>query len=136
MLVIIVERRDTLVGTVGHHEVNRTNKGVICVGKGDISAATVLPIQIARITTVEGVGVGVVDFEVEVVAPEVRVEGEARVEEALVALIHHRTKGQVQCKKRIKRIRHQKVLLQRKQNALNSRISNKPHHCMYAQIFL
>ncbi len=47
MLVINAERRDTLVRTVGHHEVNRTNKGVICVEKGDISAATVLPIQTA-----------------------------------------------------------------------------------------
>ncbi len=67
MLVIIVGRKDTLVGTVGRHEVNRTNKGVIHVEKGDISATTVLPIQITRITIVEGMGMGVADFEVVVV---------------------------------------------------------------------
>ncbi len=72
MLAIIAERRDTLAGTVEHHVVIRTNRCVTHVEKGDISAATVLAIQIARINVVEGMGVA--DFEAEVVAPEVRVE--------------------------------------------------------------
>ncbi len=81
---------------------DQNQQGCYMCEKGDISAATVLPIKTARIITVEGVGMAV--FEAEVVGPWVRVEGEARAEEALVALTRQQTKGQVQHKKRIKNI--------------------------------
>ncbi len=111
MLAIIVERRDTLAGTVEHHMVIRTNRGVTHVEKGDISAVTVLPIQIARIIVAEGMGAGVADFEAEVVNQGVRAKDKTRVREALVALIR-RKKGQVQPRKKKKKRNnhHQKAL--------------------------
>ncbi len=65
---------------------DQNQQGCYTCGKRDTLAATVLSIQVVQISIVEGMGVA--DFKVGAVSPEVRVEGEARVEEALVALIH------------------------------------------------
>ncbi len=97
-----MEKKDISVGTVGCHEVNRLHKDIICVERGDISAETVFPIQTAQAIAAEGVGMGVADFEVEVVEEGVWAEDKTRVEEALVALIHQK-RGQVQPRKKKKK---------------------------------